>query len=162
MTDLSSRLYSVDTSALIDGLERYYPEENFPGLWDQVEVLVSGGRFFCSEEVWEEARVHAAPVKAWCEKVGSAALVKPTDLIVVREVQQILQEYPLLVKNQKNKNRADPFVIAVAKITGATVVTGEGSDGTENRPKIPYICKLMGIPCVRFLDVVRLEGWKFR
>ena len=28
----ASALYSVDTSALIDGLERYYPEETFPAL----------------------------------------------------------------------------------------------------------------------------------
>ncbi len=27
--------------------------------------------------------------------------------------------------------------------------------------KIPYICAQMGVPCIRFLDVVRLEGWKF-
>lgn len=37
--------YSVDTSALIDGLERYYPMSTFPALWDQVDVVVDEGRF---------------------------------------------------------------------------------------------------------------------
>jgi hypothetical protein len=61
----------------------------------------------------------------------------------------------------KNRNRADPFVIALARMRGATVVTGEGSDGTANRPKIPFVCEQLGINCVRFLDVVTLEGWTF-
>jgi hypothetical protein len=61
----------------------------------------------------------------------------------------------------KGRNRADAFVIAVARVRGAVVVTGEGPDGNENRPKIPFICQNLKIRCVRFLDIVRLEGWKF-
>jgi hypothetical protein len=61
----------------------------------------------------------------------------------------------------KNRNRADPFVIAVAGLRGATVVTGEGSDGTADRPKIPFVCSQLRIPCIRLLDVIRAEGWSF-
>lgn len=32
-------VYSVDTSALIDGLERYYPEDTFPALWERIDEL---------------------------------------------------------------------------------------------------------------------------
>ena len=63
--------------------------------------------------------------------------------------------------NMKGRNRADPFVIALASVRGATVVTGEGSDGTDSRPKIPYICEVMGLLCTRFLGVVQTEGWRF-
>ena len=61
----------------------------------------------------------------------------------------------------KNRNRADPFVIALAELRGATVVTGEGSDGTERRPKIPYVCQQRDIPCIRFLQFIQDEGWTF-
>ena len=63
-------IYSVDTSALLDGLERYYPEESFPALWDKVDELIAAGRFIVSEEVWEEARTHDAAAKTWCDAHG--------------------------------------------------------------------------------------------
>jgi hypothetical protein len=155
------RLYSTDTSALIDGLERYYPEETFPALWREIDGLIVSDRFVISEEVWEEARVRDAATRAWCESRGKDALVVITDEDVIREVQDILQAHPRLINNQKGRNRADAFVIAVARIKGAIVVTGEGASGTQNRPRIPYICDQLGVECIRFLDIIRLEGWKF-
>ena len=154
------RTYSVDTSALIDGLERYYPVDAFPGLWDKVDDLIREGRFVLSDEVWEEATAKDAAVKEWCYGRRDK-LVIPTDAAVAKEVQRVLTSHERLVMNLKNRNRADPFVIAVASLRGATVVTGEGSDGTEKRPKIPYVCQQLGIDCIRFLDLIKLEGWKF-
>lgn len=60
-------IYSVDTSALIDGLERYYPEDSFPALWERVDDLIDRGRFLMSDEVWEEATAKDLAVKRWCE-----------------------------------------------------------------------------------------------
>ena len=153
-------LYCVDTSALIDGLERYYPEEHFPALWERVDELVAAGRFFISEEVWEEVKQKDERAQEWVQP-RLAELVVRTDQAVVTATQQVLRGHELLVKNMKGRNRADPFVIAVAQIRGAIVVTGEGSDGTANRPKIPYVCNRLGLTCIRFLDVVRAEGWRF-
>ncbi|WP_097991017.1 DUF4411 family protein [Streptomyces sp. f51] len=155
------KVYSVDTSALLDGLERYYPQVAFPALWDKVDGLVAEGRFFVSEEVWEEARVHDAATKLWLEGHPKDSIVVPTDVSIAAEVQEILGAYPKLVANMKGRNRADAFVIAVARKIGGVVVTGEGSDGNENRPKIPFICINSQIECIRFIDIIRLEGWKF-
>jgi hypothetical protein len=119
-------LYSVDTSALIDGVERYYPEETFPALWERVDESVGSDKFLLSEEVWEEARTHDAAAKVWCDKRGKTSLVVPTDTPIVQNVQSILAAYPKLVKGMKGRNRADAFVIAVARLKGAVVVTGEG------------------------------------
>lgn len=154
-------IYSVDTSALLDGLERYYPETTFPALWQKIDELIAAGRFLISEEVWDEARAHDAAAKAWLDSRGKGAMVVPTDAVIAKEVQDILVRFPKLVANMKGRNRADAFVIAVARVRGAVVVTGEGPDGNENRPKIPYICQHAKVQCVRFLDIVRLEGWKF-
>jgi hypothetical protein len=160
MTNPQRRCYSADTSALIDGLERYYPEEHFPALWENVDELVYDGRLIISEEVWEEAQTKDAVVKAWCEPRKDVMIV-PTDAAVAEEAKRVLATHQRLVMNLKGRNRADPFVIAVASIRGAVVVTGEGSDGTENHPKIPFVCQRLGIECIRFLDVIRLEGWTF-
>ncbi len=152
--------YSMDTSSLIDGLERYYPEETFPGLWERVDQLIEAGRFLLSDEVWEEVQRKDAVVKAWGEQ-RKEKIVVATDPDVVAAVRVVLNGYPLLVKNMKGRNRADAFVIAVAQVRGGVVVTGEGSDGTEARPKIPFICQQLGVPCVRLLDLIRAEGWQF-
>ena len=153
-------LYCVDTSALIDGLERYYPEEHFPALWERVDELVTAGRFFISEEVWEEVKQKDERAQAWVQPRLEELVVR-TDQAVVSATQQVLRGHELLVKNMKGRNRADPFVIAVAQLRGAIVVTGEGSDGTATRPKIPYVCGQLGLTCFRFLDVIRAEGWRF-
>ncbi len=84
-----------------------------------------------------------------------------TDAEVAKAVKAILDPYELLVKDMKNRNRADPFVIAVAQITGSKVVTEELGMGSPSRPKIPGVCAALGIDCITISDIVRLEGWKF-
>jgi hypothetical protein len=150
----------VDTSALIDGLERYYPEHNFPALWAEVDKLIHARRFVISEEVLDEAQRKTLAAKDWCE-ARKGTIVVATDAAIALEVRRILQLHPNLVKGMKGRNRADPFVVAVASLSGATVVTGEGSDGTADRPKIPYVCAQLGVPSIRLTDLIRLEGWIF-
>jgi len=76
-------------------------------------------------------------------------------------VSALLGAYPKITKELKGRNRADPFVIAVAQIKGATVVTGEGQNGSENRPKIPWVCAQLGIACISFTQLIQEEGWRF-
>lgn len=152
--------YSIDTSGLIDGLDRFYPARTFPSLWAEVDRLIDGQRLFLSEEVWEEVKVKDLVAKAWCQPRLERLMV-PTDASIAIGVQSLLANHPRLVMNMKGRNRADPFVIVVAQKSRACVVTGEGSDGTANRPKIPYICRTLGIECIRFTDLIVREGWTF-
>ncbi|WP_323743095.1 DUF4411 family protein [Curtobacterium sp. VKM Ac-2887] len=62
------QVYSVDTSALIDGMERFYPRRNFPALWERIDLLIDDGRMHISEEAWSEATSVDAPVREWCEE----------------------------------------------------------------------------------------------
>lgn len=162
MTGLPPPLYSADTSALLDGLERYYVESSFPGVWEKVDELIAAGRLFISEEVYEEAKKRTGVVKAWCDRDTTGKLIIPTDGAVTREVKAILAETPRLVMALKDRNRADPFVIALAKIRGATVVTGEGDDGNEKHPKIPHVCAKRGVDSTTFTKLIRDEGWVLR
>ena len=43
---------------------------------------------------------------------------------------------------------------------GMTVVTEERG-GSESKPKIPSVCKSLGIDCVAVVDLIRREGWTF-
>jgi hypothetical protein len=155
------RIYSADTSALIDGLERYYKPSSFPGLWEKVDAeLVAKGRLLLSDEVLDEATRKDAAAKEWC-KDRKDQIVVPTDAHIVAEVREVLNDFPLMVKAMKGRDRADPFVVAVARLKQATVLTGEGSDGSDKRPKIPYVCRQLDLECIRFTDLIEYEGWQF-
>ena len=159
---MTKTIYSLDTSALMDGMIRHYPQASFPTLWGQIETLVQEGRLLASEEVFEDIRRHDDQLKAWLD-ARESQMVVATDNQIASKVSEILGKHPRIVANMKGRNRSDPFVIAVAAIRGATVVTGEGSDGNANKPKIPFICSELApiVPCMRFLEIVTAEGWVF-
>lgn len=61
---------------------------------------------------------------------------------------------------RKDRSRADPFVIATAKVIGATVVTDE-KHGAEKDPRIPFVCERLGVPCLTpsaFVEAERLRA----
>lgn len=154
-----SRYYSIDTSALLDGLERFYPAANFPRLWEKMDELIASGRLLMSEEAWDESRRIDAPAKDWCDELGSGRdqCKYLTDNEVAAVVGQILSDYPQWV-TQGRRNGADPFVIAVAEVAGAMVISGE-SNGGPSKPKIPYVCDQRDVECGRFIDLIVNEGW---
>lgn len=150
-------LYSFDTSALIDGIERFYPPANFPALWVKVDELIGQGRLLISEEVWAEAQTLDAPLKQWCEGGRHEAVVQ-TDGDIAAVVGQIATDFPQW--GAQGRNRADPFVIALAECAGAVVVTGE-KPGGPGTPKIPYVSRQRGLTVMKFVDVIKAEGWTF-
>lgn len=150
--------YSVDTSALIDWLERLYPEDAFPTLIQRVDQVIQAGRFSLSEEVWRESQAMDQATKHWCAS-RKKDIVVSTDASIAAHAAGITQQFPGLVNLSTNKGGADPFVIAVALSRTATVITGERR-GTRNRPHIPDACDRFNVPCISFLGLIRQEGWK--
>ncbi len=157
---MTSTLYSVDTSALLDGWVRHYPPAHFPSLWDQVEGLIDEGRLRVSEEVLHEVARHEDSLNQWLQDRRSRVVV-PTTNEVTEAVREILRSHERLVMSGSGRNRADPFVIAVAGLNDAVVVTGERG-GTAARPKIPSVCRDLGIRDINLLDLIKEEGWVFR
>lgn len=153
--------YSFDTSALIDGIERYYPIANFPALWDRIDELIADDRLHVSEEAWNEAVSVDSALKEWCtdSTAGRERCVVPTDAAIGTVAGVIVAQFPRWVQ-QGMKNQADPFVIAVAEIKSCMVVSGE-KNGGPGQPKIPYVCSVRQVAHRRFVDVVVHEGWVF-
>jgi hypothetical protein len=86
----------------------------------------------------------------------------PLDEDIQRATQEILDQFPRLVGTMKDRNRADPFVIALAKVKVAIVVTGEKNVGTRDRPRIPIVCDHFGISHRTMLELIREKGWTFK
>ncbi|WP_231997287.1 DUF4411 family protein, partial [Mycobacterium sp. 1245111.1] len=48
-------LYCIDTSALIDWLERYYPPAAFPAIVAKVDALIAEGRLGLPPKSWRHS-----------------------------------------------------------------------------------------------------------
>ncbi len=79
----------------------------------------------------------------------------PLDEEVQQATQEILTQFPRLVGAMRDRNRADPFVITLAKVKEALVITGEKSSGTRDRPRIPNVCDQFGISYRSLLQLIR-------
>lgn len=153
-------MYVIDTSALLDGWVRYYPPDVFPSLWSHLEEMITSGELLSPDEVLSELSQKDDAVHKWAKTNG--AMFVALDEEIQEATAEILAEFPRLVGAMKDRNRADPFVIALAKTKQAVVVTGEKSAGTRDRPRIPTVCNHFGISHCTLLELIREKGWTFR
>ncbi len=81
--------------------------------------------------------------------------VEIKDNIIQNYVIEILRKYPRLVDTKKDRDGADPFVIAFAQ-TGTpyhTVVTEEKGGGLKS-PRIPFVCQHKNIRCINLVQLI--------
>ena len=155
-------VYSADTSSLVEACRILYPMENFPSLWHEIEELIRADRLKMSEIALEEAMKNQV-LENWYREEKSRSILKcEVEEIHQKEVRIILSKYPGMLKVKKNTSGADPWVVAVAKqyIKGV-VVTEEKSTGDQNNPRIPDVCKDLGIECINIAGLVTKENWVF-
>ena len=134
--------YCIDTSAILDGWVRYYPPDVFLALWKNLEAMIESQELIAPEEVLREIEKKEDELHKWAK--AHERMFYPLDEAVQRATTEILTVFPRLVDSEKERNRADPFVIALARIRGCPVVTGEKASGIKDRPKIPNVCDQIG------------------
>ena len=61
-------MYCIDTSALLDGWIRYYPPENFPGLWERLDKLMVAGELVSSRQVMFELEKKQDDLYQWARE----------------------------------------------------------------------------------------------
>lgn len=153
-------LYCFDTSALMDAWNRYYPPDVLPPLWDKLDGFAATGKAISPDEVLKELSKKDDALYKWTKR--RPALFVPLDTDVQVQAAAILGAFPRLVDTRKNRSIADPFVIALAQVKSATVVTGERASGTTEKPRIPNVCSHFGVKAINMLQLIRDEGWVFR
>lgn len=154
-----SLLYSIDTSSLVAAWYERYPHDLFPSFWKQLETLIHGGKAKCVDEVREELTKKNDELFDWT--IGMRGLFHPLTVEVQMATSRILShpEHQKLTNTVKGRGRADPFVIALAKVSGASVVTEERSAPTKM--KIPDVCAALDVRCISLLQLMRDEQWSF-
>lgn len=158
MTDAVDRVYCVDTSSMLDAWRRHYPSDIFVGFWDDLQTLINQGKVIAPEQVLDELGKKDDEVAEWARQQRD--LFVPYDRDLEEHVIHIMGTYPLMVKNTKGKHAADPFVIALARSRGCFLVSEE-QHGSIDKPKIPDVCQAEKIRCIRLLDLIRHERWRY-
>ena len=152
--------YSMDSSALINGLEDY-PPEVFRTLWRRMHYLSLSGSLIASEEVFRDLqKKDDGPPYQWLE--ARPHMIVPVDEEIQLRMKDIMRSHPRLVNTQKGRSASDPWVIALAMVTNGAVVSSEKHrTNNRKRPKIPDVCDDLGILHLRIADVFRRQGWDF-
>ncbi|MGH9392724.1 MAG: DUF4411 family protein [Terriglobales bacterium] len=156
-------IYSIDSSSLMDWQARYYPSDVFPGVQRRLESLVTTGRLLAAALVREEiSKVGPPNLQDWL-KANPGVIVPLSETLA--EARTIQSRFAGLLDPKAEFEEADAYVIALARLRGAVVVTQETTAAEKRNPKrthyIPDVCRELGIGCIAFLGLLRREGWTF-
>ena len=142
-------VYLIDSSAWFNIDLRPDRDE----VWRNIYGLISEKRIVVSTEIFDEIRnstiydrlrLHEAALKEG--DLGS------TDLEYLQLIGKITREHPSMSRARSRKFAADPYVIALAKLQGYTVVADE-SNARPNR-KIPGACRKYGVCCLTLPEFI--------
>ena len=172
MTD--DPFYVIDSSSLID-MKLYYRMSSFKTLWVRINELIRQGRLAAPIAVLEELEHKSDELTAWAQGHNDSFFYADSDYALT-QVSLILKKFPNLIDPNREREQADPFVIALAldRRDGpqktfnkfeVCVVTEERIDshrrGKSQKTKIPEVCIFFDLPCFSMVDMIEREGWEF-
>ena len=150
--------YVIDTSIWIR-LWQNHPPDIFVHLWDQLDASIAAGDVISPEEVLRELERGSDELAE--SLAGRAGLFASLDEALMAAATDVLAALPDLVDENSERNRADPFVVALARLRGGAVVTDERPRrGPTGRPRIPDACAQFGIECLDWFSFLRAIGWR--
>jgi rRNA maturation endonuclease Nob1 len=152
-------LYIIDANSLIDLWVDRYPKDLFPSVWSKFEILVKARSLVTPEEVLRELSKKDDGLHEWVK--AQEGMVVPIDIVQQEHLRRVMAKHGKLIDTRRNRSQGDPFVVALALAAKATVVTEEQATGSLDRPKIPDVCRAMGVPCMSLRDLFREMGWRF-
>jgi hypothetical protein len=149
--------YIIDASTWITAGRRH-PPDIFVALWQRLDAGIKDGSLRSPEEVRHELERGEDNLAQELRKRGDVfVLLDAAQMTAVREVQA---QTPLAV-DEGERNRADAFVVALARTVNGTVVTGERPRRAATAPhKIPDACQHFGVPCLGWFEFLREVGWQ--
>lgn len=156
---MTEQLYSFDTSALIKGRRDLLFPTVFPTFWTNIERSIQLGHVRAVDEVDVELSRRDDETRAWAR--AQAELFVPLDEDIQAGTMLVLASHPKLAAGGGNRNRADPFVIGFAHARGGIVITEETMSGNLEKPRIPDVCRALGIRCLTLVQFAQDQGWQF-
>lgn len=154
--------YLLDSNVFIEAKNRYYAFDICPGFWEWMDsVCASGADVGSIRNVRDELTTGNDDLAEWAKARQDAAwFLKVDDIDTQKIFAAIATDIAGSAYSAPAQNKflagADPWLIAKAKILGATVVTHELPEPhAKKRVPIPNVCEKFGVPFVNTFDTLR-------
>jgi hypothetical protein len=123
-------------------------------MWHLFDELIAARRFITSEEVLRELGYRDMKPSSAAEYAKSReGFVVPVDVPQCEIVTEIVNAHPNLVNVDTWKNSADPFVVALACVRNAVVVTQETFKSMDHL-NVPMLCLERGITPITLINLM--------
>jgi hypothetical protein len=124
-----------------------------------MEEAVADGQIIAPMFVLDELkRKEGDHLYSWAESQMSMFYPLEADLQLAQKT--IVNRFPRLISEAKNRSLCDPWVIALGQIKQCAVISEENHGG-NNTPKIPDVCDELGIKSKKVADLIEELGWRF-
>lgn len=157
----------LDANVFIEAKNFYYRFDTFPGFWKWLDAEQAKGHIGSIQPICDELLKGNDELATWIKDRKDSGWFLPVDDI---ETQQNLAKIASWVMSKPFKEAAkaeflgggDPWLIAKAKVLGATVVTQETFDAQSRKNvKIPNVCHAFTVPYINTFDLLRQTGATF-
>lgn len=144
--------YLLDSNTYIQAKNLYYDMEFCPAYWDWLDLQYSLGILGSICSVYNELASYGDELTEWVKGRKNHFIAETDDETQAKYIEVVQHVVELENKNPENVanflDKADPWLIAKAAVTGATIVTHERLDPPNSKKvKIPNICKEFGVDC---------------
>ena len=163
---MDSKTYIVDANVLIEAANSYYSFDSVPGFWAWLTEECLNESIQSASMVSEEVESPPELVEWLEERETEGFLIDVSD----PEIQAEYQRLAAWVIDQdfgpehvaKFLDGADLWIIAAAKVTGATVVTQETLAGAGTKKiKIPNVCAVFDVECINTFTMIGEKEARF-
>ena len=142
--------YLLDANTFIEANNRYYGMEICPAYWQWLLQAFENGDIFSINTVKEELVHYGDTLSDWV-KLNSHIFLTESDVdtqAALAVVVQYVRELPDMKPGADAEflSGADPWLIAKAMVTGATIITHEQfNPAIKRKVLIPNVCKNFGV-----------------
>jgi len=155
--------YVVDNDVLIT-LMRYHPPDKpaYHAIWHEIESLIKQKNIFSTIVVYDDIMRYLGKddrLKKWAISHKKRFFI-PINSEIFRLAQDIAKKFPDLLdkkKLQTGEPDADPFLIALAKSEGATIITQERKDLPNRIPMVALHYKVKSKDLYEFFEERKLK-----
>lgn len=146
--------YCVDSNFFITPWRTYYSPDVSPQYWEYLEKMAIQKKIIVPLEVFDEIKAGGDDLYDWLERRRELFVYEMNDdiqgeLIKLFQIKEIQE----LIDTSKQKNLADPFVIAYGLAYNATIVLDDS--------RVFTFCKKNNISVIHTYDFVKENKIKF-
>ena len=162
-------IFCIDSSSFIH-LHRFYPPNFSKDIWSEFETLFDQNKIISHIIVFEELTTSSKnkdDLTKWI--IPKRKYFKDYSLIQLHYVSQIINKFPNLIESDREKDQADPWLIALAieeqlqmKLFNPKQKVVVVNEESKNKlQKIPDVCNHYGLENLNLLELFKYFGWDF-